>query len=59
MAISGSRPTSAAVSVMQECKVCQDLERGRQQAAAARDLSKVSDSHVLIARHRARHRAEP
>ncbi|PBC84432.1 hypothetical protein SAMN05428945_0957 [Streptomyces sp. 2224.1] len=55
MAISGSRPASAAPSVMQECKACQDLERGRKQAAAARDRSKVTDFDVLIERHRARH----
>ncbi|MFG2097911.1 hypothetical protein [Streptomyces sp. NPDC048612] len=39
----------------QRCTTCQDLERARKQAAAARDLSKVSDFRVLIARHRARH----
>ncbi|WP_330478428.1 hypothetical protein OG301_23195 [Streptomyces platensis] len=59
MALSGSLPTSAAASVMQECRACQNLERGRKQAATVRDLSKVTDFHVLIARHRARHRAEP
>lgn len=59
MAISESRPTSVAASFMQECKACQDLERGRQQAAAARDSSKVTDFNVLIARHRARHQPEP
>ncbi|MGY5131876.1 hypothetical protein ACWGJW_05620 [Streptomyces nigrescens] len=59
MALSGSRPTSAAASVMQECRACRDLERGRMQAAAARDLSKVTDFSVLIARHRARHRVTP
>ncbi|MFE1176596.1 hypothetical protein [Streptomyces sp. NPDC058773] len=59
MAISGSRPTSAAAAVTQECRACRDLEHGRKQAAAARDFSKVTDFQVLIARHRARHRAEP
>ncbi|MFE1768572.1 hypothetical protein ACFW81_30720 [Streptomyces angustmyceticus] len=41
----------------QSCTACQDLERGREQAAAVRDRSKVTDFHVLIARHRARHPA--
>ncbi|MFF4283066.1 hypothetical protein ACFY0Z_30320 [Streptomyces kronopolitis] len=39
------------------CPTCDDLERGRRQAAAARDPSKVTDFDVLIARHRARHGA--
>ncbi|MEX2969403.1 hypothetical protein [Streptomyces sp. C184] len=39
------------------CPECYDLERGRRQAAAARDLSRVTDFNVLIARHRARNRA--
>ncbi|GLW16522.1 hypothetical protein Stsp01_32650 [Streptomyces sp. NBRC 13847] len=39
------------------CPTCDDLERGRKQAAAARDPSKVTDFDGLIARHRARHGA--
>lgn len=46
------------VQAEHRCPTCQDLERGRKQAAAARDLSRVTDFHVLIARHRARHGAE-
>ncbi|MGX1854780.1 hypothetical protein [Streptomyces sp. NPDC055299] len=51
-----STPTSAPTT--HSCPECVDLERGRKQAAAARDLSRVTDFHVLIARHRARHGAE-
>lgn len=39
----------------QRCPECDDLARGRKQAAAARNLSRVTDFDVLIARHRARH----
>ncbi|WP_406479032.1 hypothetical protein [Streptomyces platensis] len=49
-----STPKSA--SMTHRCPECEDLERGSKQAAAARDLSKVTDFDVLIARHRARHR---
>ncbi|MFI0711820.1 hypothetical protein ACH4SK_14420 [Streptomyces inhibens] len=39
------------------CPECRDLERGRKQAEAARDLSRVTDFNVLIVRHRRRHAA--
>ncbi|MFG2863026.1 hypothetical protein [Streptomyces sioyaensis] len=51
-----STPTSA--STTHRCPECDDLERGRKLAAAARDLSRVTDFNVLIARHRARHQPE-
>ncbi|GFE14951.1 hypothetical protein Sgleb_29980 [Streptomyces glebosus] len=40
------------------CPECDDLERGRKRAAAARDLSRVTDFNVLLARHRARHQTK-
>jgi hypothetical protein len=43
------------VPLERRCPECHDLERGRKQAAAARDRSKVIDFDVLVARHRARH----
>lgn len=49
----------APPAATQKCGECNDLERGRKQAAAARDLSRVTDFNVLIARHRARHRPTP
>ncbi|MGX1756279.1 hypothetical protein ACWIG5_05075 [Streptomyces lydicus] len=48
-----STPTS--VSTTHKCPECNDLERGRKQAVGARNLSRVTDFNVLIARHRARH----
>ncbi len=50
---------TASAPMTHRCPECDDLERSRKQATTARDLSKVTDFHVLIARHRARHRAEP
>ncbi|MEU5019599.1 hypothetical protein AB0G60_19615 [Streptomyces angustmyceticus] len=50
--------TSTSASTTRGCPECDDLERGRRLAAAARDLSKVTDFDVLLARHRARHGAD-
>lgn len=50
--------TSTSAFTTRGCPECDDLERGRKLAAAARDLSKVTDFDVLIARHRARHGAD-
>ncbi|WP_327155241.1 hypothetical protein OHU45_14625 [Streptomyces tubercidicus] len=52
-----SSPTSASTTL--RCPECDDLARGRKQAAAAQDLSRVTDFDVLIARHRARHQMKP
>ncbi|MFJ3954500.1 hypothetical protein SLV14_003133 [Streptomyces sp. Je 1-4] len=41
------------------CPQCEDLEHSRKQAESERDLSKVTDFSVLIARHRARHQVTP
>ncbi|MFE9146105.1 hypothetical protein ACWCO0_16570 [Streptomyces tubercidicus] len=41
------------------CPDCAVLERGRKQAEADRDPSKVTDFNVLIVRHRMTHPAGP
>ncbi|MEI5134273.1 hypothetical protein RB199_21420 [Streptomyces libani] len=41
------------------CPDCAALERGRKQAEADRDPSKVTDFNVLIVRHRMTHPAGP
>ncbi|REK88723.1 hypothetical protein DY245_19660 [Streptomyces inhibens] len=48
---------AATTSSTHQCPACKDLERGRKQAEAARDLSRVTDFRVLIVRHRMRHAA--
>lgn len=49
--------TATNAPTTHRCPTCDDLERARKQATAARDPSKVTDFDVLIARHRARHGA--
>ncbi|MGW8556967.1 hypothetical protein [Streptomyces tubercidicus] len=56
MCSTGSPTTPAAT---QKCSECRELERGRKQAEADRDPSKVTDFNVLILRHRMTHPAEP
>ncbi len=51
--------TPASASATHRCPECDDLARGRKQAVAARDVSRVTDFNVLIARHRARHQPKP
>ncbi|MGG7571982.1 hypothetical protein [Streptomyces sirii] len=41
------------------CSECTDLERGRKEAEAERDFSRVSDFNVLIVRHRMAHAEGP
>jgi hypothetical protein len=50
---------STPTTTPQRCAECQELERGQKQAEADRDLSKVTDFNVLIARHRVTHQAKP
>lgn len=54
-----SNPGSPTTPATLKCAKCRDLERGRQQAAGERDLSKVTDFNVLIARHRTAHAKGP
>lgn len=54
-----STPGCSTTSAAQKCPECKDLEHARKQARADRDLSRVTDFNVLIARHRATHGAEP
>jgi hypothetical protein len=48
-----SNPTTATSA--HRCVECEELARGRERAQADRDLSKVTDFNVLIARHRLTH----
>ncbi|WP_169795188.1 hypothetical protein [Streptomyces chattanoogensis] len=53
-----STPTSTKTVPEHPCLECQDLEHGIEQAEAERDLSRVTDFNVLIARHRRAHEAQ-